>query len=78
MSKIISYIVAVAAFVLGIYVGVWKMLLAQIINLCNAYDNGTLTGILMGTAILKCFFAGASMVGIWYLGCIIAVFIRGL
>lgn len=78
MSKIISNIVAVAAFILGIYVGAWKMTVVSIISLCNAYDDGTLTGILIGTAILKCLFAGASMVVIWYLGSIVAAFIRGL
>lgn len=41
------------------YVGFWLMFIQPILNACQAFDAGTLTGMVIGVTILKCIFAGS-------------------
>lgn len=69
---ILGWIVFIGSAVYGVYVGAWLMFIKPIIEACKAFDAGTLTGLLVGTTVLKCLFA--SVVGwiIVYVGSIVA------
>lgn len=68
MKTIIGWIVLIGSILCGLYVGGWLMFVQPIIEACKAFDAGTLTGLIVGTTILKCIFA--SIVGrlIVYIG----------
>ena len=69
---ILGWIVFIGSAVYGVYVGAWLMFIKPIIEACKAFDAGTLTGLLVGTTVLKCLFA--SLVGwiIVYVGSVVA------
>ena len=69
---ILGWIVFIGSAVYGVYVGAWLMFIKPIIEACKAFDAGTLTGLLVGTTVLKCLFA--SFVGwlIVYVGSVVA------
>lgn len=69
---ILGWIVFIGSATYGVYVGAWLMFIKPIIELCKAFDAGTLTGLLVGTTVLKCLFA--SVVGwlIVYIGAAVA------
>lgn len=69
---IIGWIVFIGSAAYGVYVGAWLMFIKPIIEACKAFDEGTLTGMLVGTTVLKCLFA--SLVGwiIVYVGSVVA------
>lgn len=41
----------------GLYIGIWKMLISSIITACTMFDAGTLTGFVIGFTIFKCVLA---------------------
>ena len=47
-------ILALISYGLGLYVGIWNLLVKSIINACNMFDAGTLTGSDIGWTIFKC------------------------
>ena len=57
MKYIIGWIVLIGSVVCGVYVGGWLMFIQPIIEACKAFDAGTLTGLIVGTTVLKCVFA---------------------
>ncbi len=57
MKHIIGLIVFIGSIVGGLYVGGWLMFIQPIIEACKAFDAGTLTGLIVGTTVLKCIFA---------------------
>ena len=60
MFKIImGWIVLIGSIVGGLYVGGWMMFIQPILEACKAFDAGTLTGLIVGTTVLKCIFASA-------------------
>jgi len=60
MFKIImGWLILIGSIVGGLYVGGWVMFIQPIIEACKAFDAGTLTGLLVGTTVLKCMFASA-------------------
>ena len=66
MKVIIGWLVFIGSIVLGAYVGGWLMFIQPIIDVCKAFDAGTLTGLLVGTTVLKCMFASlVSGIIIW-------------
>lgn len=69
---ILGWIILIGSIVGGAYVGAWLMFIKPIIEACKAFDAGTLTGLLVGTTVLKCLFA--SVVGwlIVYIGAAVA------
>lgn len=73
MRRIIfGWIVLVGSIASGIYVGGWLMFIKPILDVCSAFDAGTITGLLVGISVLKCLFA--SVVGwlIVYVGAAVA------
>ena len=67
-----GWIVFIGSAVGGVYVGAWLMFIKPIIEACKAFDAGTLTGLLVGTTVLKCLFASAVGWLIVYVGSIVA------
>lgn len=59
IKVIIGWIGLIASIALGVYVGGWLMFVQPIIEACKAFDACTLTGLTVGTTVLKCMFASA-------------------
>ena len=57
MKKTIGAIIIILGILGGLYVGAWMMFIQPIIELCKNFDTGTVTGLMVGTTILKCIFA---------------------
>lgn len=73
MKVIIGWIVFIGSIVGGLYVGGWVMFIQPIIEACMAFDACTLTGLIVGTTVLKCVFAGTVGGIIIYIGSAIAL-----
>jgi hypothetical protein len=71
MKNFFAILVMLAGVVGGLYVGAWLMFIKPIIEACLAFDTGTLTGLMVGTTILKCIFAGTVGGLIYYIGVVI-------
>lgn len=72
MKYIIGWIIFIGSIVGGLYVGGWLMFIQPIIEACKAFDAGTLTGLIVGTTVLKCIFASTVGVIIVWIGSSIA------
>ena len=72
MKLIMGWIVLIGSIVGGLYVGGWMMFIQPIIEACKAFDAGTLTGLIVGTTVLKCVFASAVGGIIVWIGAVIA------
>lgn len=72
MKVIIGWIVLIGSVVGGLYVGGWLMFIQPIIEACKAFDAGTLTGLIVGTTVLKCIFASTVGALIVWIGSAIA------
>lgn len=59
------YIVGIVG---GLYVGGWLMFIKPIIEACQRFDAGTLTGMIVGTTVLKCIFANPIGLFVAYMG----------
>ena len=68
-KSIIGYLFIFGGVILGLYVGIWSMFIAPIVECCNAFDAGTLTGLMIGTTIVKCFLSGTVGYLIMYISC---------
>lgn len=69
MAKtIIGVIIMAIGIIGGLYVGGWMLFVQPIIEACKAFDAGTLTGLIVGTTVLKCIFAGTVGSIIAYVG----------
>ena len=77
MKKItgaIHWLIFAAGVIAGLYVGGWLMFIQPIIEACKHFDAGTLTGVIIGTTVLKCVFASAVCgVIIWVCSVIAAI-----
>lgn len=69
MLGVIGFLTIIASILGGLYLGGWRMFIQPIIEACRAFDAGTLTGMIVGTTVLKCFFAGTIGYLIAYIGC---------
>lgn len=58
IKLVLSVIVLVSGIAAAIYFGLWIMFIKSILTACAAFDAGSLTGMVIGTTILKCIFAG--------------------
>lgn len=56
MRGVIAVIIWILGAVLGLYVGGWLMFIKPIIGCCVAFDAGTLTAMMVGMTVIKCFF----------------------
>ena len=72
IKVIIGWIGLIASIALGVYVGGWLMFIQPIIEACKAFDAGTLTGLMVGTTVLKCIFASTVGGLIVYIGAAIS------
>lgn len=54
---IIGVILIIAGALGGLYVGGWRMFIQPIIEVCKAFDAGTITGMMIGLTVIKCIFA---------------------
>ena len=70
---ILGWIVLIGSVVCGVYVGGWLMFVKPIIEACEAFDAGTLTGVAVGITIMKCICSGAVGSYIMYIGSAIAM-----
>lgn len=59
MKRIIAVLVFIIGIVAACYFGGWVMFIKPIIDCCKAFDSGAITGLMVGTTILKCIFASA-------------------
>ena len=78
MKKIkntIGIISIISGFLGSLYVGGWRMFIQPIIEVCKAFDAGTLTGLMVGTTILKCIFAGCVGTIIFVVGYYLGMFL---
>lgn len=66
-----SWLFYIVGIVGGLYVGCWSMFIKPIMDACQHFDAGTLTGMIVGATILKCLFASPVGVLIAYSGMII-------
>lgn len=73
IKKIIGSLFIICGLLGGLYVGIWSMFISPIIECCKAFDAGTLTGLMIGSTILKCIFSGTVGYLIAYVGCYIGV-----
>ena len=55
--KIIGTVIIIASVICAAYVGGWLMFIQPVLDACNHFDNGTLTGTIVGTTVIKCVFA---------------------
>lgn len=76
MKQLIGTLLMITGVVGGLYVGGWIMFIHPILEVCKAFDAGTLTGMMIGIAVLKCIFAGAIGSGIAYVGIMIGSLLR--
>lgn len=72
VKTILGWIALIGGIASGVYVGGWLMFIQPIIEACKAFDAGTLTGLIVGTTVLKCVFASAVGWLIAYIGIAIA------
>ena len=76
--KNVKVVIGIISLIVGIfgslYVGGWCMFIQPIIEVCKAFDAGTITGLMVGVTVLKCIFA--SFVGsvIFILGYLLSIF----
>ena len=59
MNKLIGNLLIILGILGGLYVGGWLMFIKPILYACRAFDEGILTGTIVGITILKCIFAGS-------------------
>ena len=76
--NIISMIIFVGGIAAAIYVGGWLMFIQPIIEACKHFDSGTLTGVIIGTTVLKCIFASAISSVILYVSVLITSVLRAI
>ena len=71
MKRFIGNLIILAGILGGAYVGGWLMFIKPIIEACKAFDAGILTGLMIGTTIIKMLLAGTVGCAIYYIGVII-------
>lgn len=57
--RILGGIFIIGGFALAAYLGLWEMFIKPIMDACAHFDEGTLTGMIIGKTVLKCVFASA-------------------
>lgn len=78
LKKIIGVAVIVAGWIAAIWVGLYKMIIQPIMNLCIAIDTGSVSAVLVGKMILCFIFALIVFRLIAYLSTVIGAALAGL
>jgi hypothetical protein len=73
MKTFIGINIIIASILCGLYVGAWLLFIKPIIDVCIAFDNNTLTGVMVGWTIIKCIFASTVGSLLTYLGITIGI-----
>lgn len=73
IKLIIGGIIIVGSIAAAAYVGIWEMFIGPIIDACKAFDAGTLTALMVGKTIIKCFFASTVSGIILWIGPVIGL-----
>ena len=68
MKSFIGKLIIIISLLMGLYVGGWLMFIKPIIEMCKAFDAGTLTGLMIGITAIKCIFAATVGCIIYYIG----------
>lgn len=75
MRRFIGILLMILGILGGLYVGGWCMFIQPILDACSAFDTGALTGVIIGTTVLKCIFASCVGTIIAYIGIIAGLFV---
>lgn len=75
MRKLIGILLITVGILGGLYVGGWLMFIYPILEACSAFDNGTLTAMLIGVTVFKVIFAGVTGIAIAWLGFLLGAII---
>ena len=78
ISKSIHWLIFAAGIIAGLYVGGWLMFIQPIMDACKHFDAGTLTGVIIGTTVLKCIFATSVSGIIIWIGSLIAALVAAV
>lgn len=73
IKLVIGGIIIVGSIAAAAYVGIWEMFIGPIIDACKAFDAGTLTALMVGKTIIKCFFASTVSGLILWIGPVIGL-----
>lgn len=68
IENIFGYSIMAIFILAGLYVGGWLMFVQPILEACQHFDAGTLTGTIVGITVLKCVFASTVGSLIAYVG----------
>lgn len=66
---VISILLMIVFGAVALYVGGWIMFVQPILEACQHFDAGTLTGTMVGITVLKCLFASTVGGIIFWIGC---------
>lgn len=72
MRQILAVLMFIVGIVAACYLGGWVMFIKPVIDCCRAFDGGTLTGLMVGVAVLKCIFAGMITSIVFWVGSLVA------
>lgn len=75
IRDLLGAIVYAISIIIGLYVGIWVMLVEPIIYACQCFDAGTLTATIVGITIIKILMSGFVGTLIMLIGFSIAFFI---
>lgn len=78
ISIIIHWLLLAASIIGGLYVSGWVMFIQPILEACKHFDAGALTGLIIGTTVLKCIFASEVGGVIIYIGTIVSARIAAI
>ena len=78
INQFTYWLLLIVSIIVGVYVGSWLMFVQPIIEACKHFDAGTLTGLMVGTTVLKCFFAGTVCGIVIYTGIAISAFVAAI
>lgn len=65
MREMAKTIIALIAIGGALYIGIYWGIVSPILTVADAYDNGTLTGVLIATQFLW-FFLKEAIAGVWF------------
>lgn len=71
MKRAIGFLIIILSIIGGLYVGGWLLFINPILEACQHFDAGTLTGTIVGVTIIKCVFASGVGTTIGYIGMLI-------
>lgn len=75
--NIVGWLLFLGGIAGSLYIGGWLMFIKPIINVTQAFDAGTLTGLLIAKTVLKCIFASFTGWLIFYVSTLLsAIFIN--